>query len=162
MGHRIQDGARVPPRWEGGGDRGPRAGSFSLGVDMRTPAPRQVGAMPAERFFAYAAELMKLHPPHAIDQPMLARLRRIGIEPGKSFDPPDAAIREALDRAAAETMSLMQAQRGAFGRRVNGWRISTDFIGVYGRPPFRPPVLPPTRPCPYPPPLSGTPPTPPP
>src|SRR5260370_18104596 len=97
---------------------------------MRPPAPRRVGGMPAERFFAYAAELMKLHPPHAIDQPMLARLRRIGIEPGKSFDPPDAAIREALDRAAAETMSLMQAQRGAFGRRVNGWPTTTAFIGV--------------------------------
>jgi hypothetical protein len=88
--------------------------------------------MSAERFFANAAELMKLHPPHAIDQPMLARLRRIGIEPGKSFDPPDPAIRPALDRAAAETMSLMQAQRGGFGRRVKGWRISTDFVGVYG------------------------------
>lgn len=130
--HKIQDGYRVTPLSEWGRDPQPPSGSFSLGVDMRTPAPRQVGAMPAERFFAYAAELMKLHPPHAIDQPMLARLRRIGIEPGKSFDPLDAAIRQALDRAAADGPKFMQAQRGAFGRRVNGWRISTDFIGVYG------------------------------
>jgi hypothetical protein len=130
--HKIQDGYRVTPLSEWGRDPQPPSGSFSPGVDMRTPAPRQVSAMPAERFFAYAAELMKLHPPHAIDQPILARMRRIGIEPGKSSDPPDPAIRQALDRAAADGPKLMQAQRGAFGRRVNGWRISTDFIGVYG------------------------------
>src|SRR5260370_34363432 len=97
---------------------------------MRPPAPRRVGGMPAERFFAYAAELMKLHPPHAIDQPMLARLRRIGIEPGKSFDPPNAAIRQALDRAAADAPGFLQSQRGSFGRRVNGWRINTDLLRV--------------------------------
>jgi hypothetical protein len=65
--HKVQDGLRVTPLSEWGRDPQPRAGGFSLGVDMRTPAPRQVGAMSAERFFAYAAELMKLHPPHAID-----------------------------------------------------------------------------------------------
>ena len=42
--------------------------------------------MPAGKFFAYAAELLKLHPPHITDQPIIARLKRIGFEVGKSFD----------------------------------------------------------------------------
>ena len=32
--------------------------------------------MPAGKFFAYAAELLKLHPPHITDQPIIARLKR--------------------------------------------------------------------------------------
>ena len=32
------------------------------------------------------AELLKLHPPHITDEPILAQMKKIGIEPGKSFD----------------------------------------------------------------------------
>ena len=42
--------------------------------------------MPADKFFAYAAELLKLQPPHLTDQPILAQLSRAGFEVGKSFD----------------------------------------------------------------------------
>ena len=42
--------------------------------------------MPADKYFAYAAELLKVVPPHITDQPMIAQLKKIGIEPGKSFD----------------------------------------------------------------------------
>jgi hypothetical protein len=42
--------------------------------------------MSGAEYFAYAAELMKLQPPHITDQPIIARMRRIGIEPGASFD----------------------------------------------------------------------------
>jgi hypothetical protein len=36
--------------------------------------------MAAGPFFAYAAELLKLHPPHLTDEPIIARMKRIGIE----------------------------------------------------------------------------------
>ena len=55
-------------------------------VDMKTPPKTQVDTMPAGKYFAYAAELLKLHPPHLTDQPIIAQMKRIGIEPGKSFD----------------------------------------------------------------------------
>ena len=42
--------------------------------------------MPAGKYFAYAAELLKVNPPHLTDEPIIAQMRRIGIEPGKSFD----------------------------------------------------------------------------
>jgi hypothetical protein len=38
------------------------------------------------RYFTYAAELLKVNPPHITDEPMIAQLKKIGIEPGKSFD----------------------------------------------------------------------------
>src|ERR1051326_3666774 len=130
--HEIQDGYRLTPSSQWGREPPPPARQFSFGIDMPTPPPKQVAAMPAAKFFGNAAELMKLHPPHGIDQPILARMRRIGIAPGKSFAPPDAGIGAAPDRAAAAAPGLMQSQRGSFGRRINGWQIATDFIGVYG------------------------------
>jgi hypothetical protein len=64
-------------------------------VDMKTPPKVQVDTMPADKYFAYAAELLKLHPPHITDQPIIARLKRIGFEVGESFDldKADAAVK---------------------------------------------------------------------
>ncbi len=42
--------------------------------------------MSAGTFFARAAEILKTTPPHIVDQPILARVRRIGIVPGEPFD----------------------------------------------------------------------------
>ena len=55
-------------------------------IDMKTPPKIQVDTMSADKYFAYASELLKLHPPHITDQPIIAQLRRIGFEAGKSFD----------------------------------------------------------------------------
>jgi hypothetical protein len=55
-------------------------------VDMKTPPKVQVDTMPAAKYFAYAAELLKLHPPHITDQPIIAQMKTIGIEPGESLD----------------------------------------------------------------------------
>ena len=42
--------------------------------------------MPTEAFFVRAAELLRRNPPHATDQPVLAKLRRVGLIPGRPFD----------------------------------------------------------------------------
>src|ERR1700737_1485882 len=55
-------------------------------VDMNTPPKVQVDTMPAGKYFAYAAELLKMNPPHLTDEPILAQMRRLGLEGGKSFD----------------------------------------------------------------------------
>lgn len=65
-------------------------------VDMKTPPKTQVDTASAGAYFAYAAEPLKLHPPHLTDQPMIARTKR--IEPGKSFDlsEAEATVQRAL------------------------------------------------------------------
>ena len=54
--------------------------------------------MKAGPYFARAAELLNLHPPHITDQPIIARLERIGFEVGKGFDlnAADPAIQKGL------------------------------------------------------------------
>ena len=54
-------------------------------IDMKTPPKTQVDTMPAGRYFAYAAELIKVNPPHITDQPMIAQLKKIGFEAGRAL-----------------------------------------------------------------------------
>jgi hypothetical protein len=100
-------------------------------VDMKTEPLRQVNALPAAEYFGLAAELMKADPPHLTDWSILARLRRLGIVPGESFDPsPEQA--NALDGVPDEAQQRIRALLPTMGRTVNGWSMNTDTMGVYG------------------------------
>jgi hypothetical protein len=68
-------------------------------VDMKTPPKDQIDKMPADQFFAYAADLLKVIPPHLTDQPIIARLKRIGFQVGESFDidKVDPVVKKALE-----------------------------------------------------------------
>jgi hypothetical protein len=103
-------------------------------VDMKTPPKIQVDNMPAAKYFAYAAELLKLHPPHLTDQPIIAQMKRIGIEPGKSFDfdQLDPVVKNAIASAPADAQQLMAWKIPTLARVVNGWSMNTDTMGVYG------------------------------
>jgi hypothetical protein len=103
-------------------------------VDMKTPPKVQVDTMPAGKYFAYAVELLKTNPPHLTDQPIIAQLKKIGIEPGKSFDfdKADPAIRNALAGVPDEAQKLMAWKIPTLARVVNGWSMNTDTMGVYG------------------------------
>jgi hypothetical protein len=90
--------------------------------------------MPAGKYFAYAAELVKLHPPHITDQPIIAEMKKIGIEVGKSFDlnQLDPAVQKALEGAPNEAQELMTWKLATLARVANGWSMNTDTMGVYG------------------------------
>ena len=90
--------------------------------------------MSAKQYFALAAELMKVHPPHATDWSMIERIKRVGLEPGKSFswDTLDPAVRDALGRVPAAAVKAMVAKVPTLARVVNGWQMNTDTMGVYG------------------------------
>src|SRR5690606_8036283 len=101
---------------------------------MKTPPKIQVDRMAAGEYFAYAAEIMKVQPPHITDQPILARMARIGIERGQSFDitKVDPTIRQALENAPKDAQKLMAWKVPTLARVVNEWSMNTDTMGVYG------------------------------
>src|SRR5262245_41899321 len=97
----IQAAFKVTPLSEWGSTPRPVEVKIDPSVDMTTPPKIQVDTMPAGKYFAYAAELLKTNPPHLTDEPIIAQMRRIGIEPGKSFDieKVSSAVRAALETA---------------------------------------------------------------
>ena len=132
--HKVQDGYTITPLSQLGKAPQPVTATIDPTVDMKTPPMIQVDNMAAGKFFAYAAELLKVNPPHITDQPIVARMRRIGIEPGKSFDLGKAIPRSSVlwnvRRAAA--LKAMKAKLPTLARVVNGWQMNTDTMGVYG------------------------------
>jgi hypothetical protein len=132
--HAIQKGYRITPLSGWGRPPTPVKAKIDPSVDIKTPPKKQVDTMPGDKFFAYASELLKLHPPHITDQPIIARMKRIGIEPGKAFDVAklDGATRKAIDDAPAAAQKLMEWKIPTLARVANNWSMNTDTMGVYG------------------------------
>jgi hypothetical protein len=103
-------------------------------IDMKTPPKVQVDAMTGPQFFTYAAELLKVNPPHLTDEPMIELLKRIGFEPGKSLNVAalDPTVQEALAAAPAAAQTLIVRQGRQMGTLRNGWMLNLETIGVYG------------------------------
>ncbi|MCU4180970.1 DUF1254 domain-containing protein [Bosea sp. BH3] len=132
--HKIQAGYKVTLLSDWG--KPPRAAEVRIdpNVDMKTAPKAQVDAMPAAAYFGYAAELLKLHPPHLTDQPIIAQMRRIGIEAGKSFDVEklSPAVRSGLQGTPEAARKLMEWKIPTLARVANHWSMNTDTMGVYG------------------------------
>jgi len=132
--HKVQDGYTITTLSQWGKKIKPVKAVIDPSVDMQTPPLVQVNTMPAAKYFTYGAELMKLNPPHVTDWSRIARMKRIGIEPGKSFDFDKAspAVKAALERAVADGLKVMNDKAPTLARVVNGWQMNTDTMGVYG------------------------------
>lgn len=129
----IQDGYRVAPlsTWPEPADVSP---PVDTEVDLATSPLDQVNGMTGAEFFAIASDLLAIHPPHPTDQPILARLRRLGIVPGEPYDPRSAApdVVAAVARAPEAGLQRMRAAVPTASPVVNGWSIRRAGIGVYG------------------------------
>ena len=132
--HKIQSGYKITPLSEWGKTPKPVEVKIDPSIDMKTPPKTQVDTMPVSQYFAYAAELLKLHPPHITDEPIIAQMKRIGIEPGKSFDMTkvDPAVQKALQSVPEDAQQLMKWKLATLARVANGWSMNTDTMGVYG------------------------------
>jgi hypothetical protein len=132
--HKIQAGYTITPLSQWGKPPAPPEFKIDPSVDMKTPPKIQVDTMPAAKYFAYAAELLKLQPPHVTDQPILAQLSRAGFEVGKNFDldKADPAVKQAFASAPADAQKLMAWKMPTLARVANGWGMNTDTMGVYG------------------------------
>ena len=77
--------------------------------------------------------LLKDNPPAPEDGPLLARLAKIGVEPGKALDvaklPPAAA--QAIQSAPKAGWAKIAAHFKNAGKDLNGWVFATK-AGVYG------------------------------
>jgi hypothetical protein len=132
--HKIQAGYKIMPLSRWGKEPEPVTVKSDPTVDMKTPPMVQVDTMPAAAYFAYAAELLKLHPAHLTDQPIIAQMKSIGIEPGKSFDISKLApeVKDALEGAPADAQQLIKWKVPTVARVANYWSMNTDTMGVYG------------------------------
>jgi hypothetical protein len=113
---------------------GGTAPAAATGTAAAEPPVVQVDKLAAGPFFARLAQLMTANPPAEQDEPILQRLRRIGIAPGQPFDLAQlpASIADAVDGGvAAARARLHSAAAASFGKPVNGWRIHLD-LGRYG------------------------------
>lgn len=129
--HKIQNGYKITPLVDWG--KAPRkvVQQIDPSVDTKTEPLRLVNGMPALEYFKYGAELMKQNPPHVTDWSIIARMKRIGLEPGKSFDGSKIDA-NALAKGAAAGLKLMQDMVPTMARIANGWQMNTDTMGVYG------------------------------
>jgi hypothetical protein len=129
--HKIQDGYAVTALADWG--KAPRKAEQKIdtSVDTKTEPMKQVHDMAAVTYFKYGAELMKVNPPHETDWSISARMRRIGLEPGKSFDDGKVSA-DVLTRGAAAGLKLMRDKMPTLARVINGWQMNTDTVGVYG------------------------------
>ena len=98
------------------------------------PPPVQVQNLSAIEFFRQFAQLLQSNPPHAGDAAMIQELAKIGITPGKPFEPEGLGAErvKALEEGvqAASTL-LASAERRAMSAGKNGWSLPGRF-GRYG------------------------------
>src|SRR3984957_2234539 len=116
--HKVQDGYRVTLLADWGKTPSVVKQAIDPAVDTKTEPLRQINGMAPVDYFKRGAELMKLNPPHLTDWSTVARLRRIGIEPGKSFDA-SKATPAVLARAAAAGLNLKRAIVARLGVGAN-------------------------------------------
>lgn len=132
--HRQQDGYGLTPVGRLGQPAEAATGQVDPAVDMRTPPMVQVNTMPAAAYFALGAAMMQVHPPGPYDQPVLARMARLGLRAGQAFDiaAVPAVARQALERAAASGPRHLSASIPHLGAVKNTWLYLASGMGVYG------------------------------
>ena len=132
--HALQDKFTLVPLSSYGKPYTPPAGTVDPNFDMKKGIRDQVDALSVEEYFNYLAKLMKTNPPAADDAPMVAKMKAIGIEPGKDFDPSklgafDKELIKGVPKLAQ--VKIMEYFKKA-AEPVNGWMYLTKDIGVYG------------------------------
>jgi len=100
----------------------------------KTPPLEQLEAMDVAAFFSMFAELSRHNPPHAQDQPILARMARAGLEPGKAFvlSQLPSPVREAFDAAPGLALDELKGEIFRTGPVINGWHFLGQPMGTYG------------------------------
>jgi hypothetical protein len=89
--------------------------------------------MDASKFFTRVAMLLPGNPPAKDDAPMLAKLKQLGIEPGKPFAVSDPAVEKQLQEGAKQAIdAVTTASKGLSGAdiRNGGASIARSAAGA--------------------------------
>lgn len=104
------------------------------GFSMTDKPQTVILGMDTSAYFNMLARLMGgAAPPAPEDAPILARMAKIGLVPGKPFDPAGlgASTQSALKDLGKVALQRIEANRDSLGTVVNGWVVSKG-LGVYG------------------------------
>jgi hypothetical protein len=104
------------------------------GFSMTDKPQPVILAMGTEGYFNLMANLMAESAPAAAeDAPMLARMARLGIVPGKPFEMSKLApdVQAELKDIPQAALKKIEANRNNMGKIVNGWTVTTG-LGTYG------------------------------
>lgn len=136
--HQLQDEISIVPLSAYGKPYTPLAGKVDPAIDMKTAVREQVNALSVEAYFTLLAKLMKDNPPAAADKPILAKMARLGIVPGQSFDgsklgPVAQEAFSTVPKIAQEKIMLHLKEGIVTGdmKLEHGWAFTTK-AGVYG------------------------------
>ena len=139
--HALQDRYHLVPlaRWGQASAQTPEPDFLVAARQPATPAPvslspvAEIDALDAHTFFDRLARLMGSNPPAPADRPLLERMARIGLHPGRAFD----STGGGLGAPAILTDAIHLAQERiarAFARAgtsLGGWRVNFH-LGRYG------------------------------
>jgi len=101
-------------------------------VDLTATPFDQVRLMTGATFFARLAKLLPENPPYPADDKMIERLKRLGVEPGKPFDPTklDPGTLKGINEAPYTVWRNFWS--GPYEQpTVNGWMLPLN-LGAYG------------------------------
>jgi hypothetical protein len=131
--HAFQDRINLVPLSAYGKPFTAPHGKVDPDIDMRTSTTKQVSKMDATAYFTLLATLMKDNPPTAADAPMVAQMAKIGLVPGKEWDPGSlaASVAKGVAQAPKAALAKIMAYEPNAGRIVNGWLVTLP-SGVYG------------------------------
>ncbi len=127
--HKLQDQFQLVPLSAYGKPYTPPAGKVDPSLDMVTAVRDQVHNMDAVSYFTLFCELMKRNPPTIADTAHVAKFERLGIVPGKDFEPGKLKADFAGRTPKLAVEKIMQ-HYGALTLK-NGWSFTTD-TGIYG------------------------------
>ena len=131
--HALQDQLTITPLSAWGKPYTPPATvPVDSHADLTATPFDQVRLMTGATFFSRLARALADNPPYAEDGTMIARLKRLGVEPGKPFDPTkvDPDILKGINKAPWEVWK--QFAIGPYDMQAkNGW-INMLNLGRYG------------------------------
>ena len=131
--HALQDSVSVVPLHAYGKPYTPTPGTVDTTIAMKTPVRDQVNALDSTAYFNLLAALMKDNPAAPNDAPMLKKMARLGIAPGKPFDSKKLApeVQQALADIPKAGFETIMAHFKSAGTSENGWVFATK-TGLYG------------------------------